>query len=336
MKTTAAFISAANTVADSFTPSALQQPLVPLTPTGATEANQNSHSHNQSHSILHDFNLNLDFPVDEEYIDFHLLETHLASLQTTDVKREVEEEESTAISEVPVPQIGGTRNAVIDTVQRDTSLQLPKSEFSFLGNCNIYVDSNATNTVNSSYFTDNSRNEYINPGSNHTMAVSHSTGNNNCSASTTYTSDMMSFGSNSGSQSFDRSMHFSSGSATPTLSNPTYTTKKLTKKPEFHIEVSDISDAEPDPDDNMDLSDWLDVIMPSTGIAPLSNNAPVPLGTDVDAYIAEANTNLLNNSSVDLAQDPLNFVDLLNFGEMDFTPSINDTAGWDKIDIATT
>ena len=66
---------------------------------------------------------------------------------------------------------------------------------------------------------------------------------------------------------------------------------------------------------NIDVSDWLDVIMPSTGLTPLSSNAPVSFSSDPI-----------------LTPKPQEFLDLFNMEESDlYTPSdLGGTSTFDK------
>ncbi|XP_014663445.1 PREDICTED: dual specificity protein kinase splA-like [Priapulus caudatus] len=339
-KTTEAFISAANTVAHSFTPSALQQPLMPVTSVADTEGGASGDS-SHHRNILSDFNLNLEFPVDEEYIDFNLLERHIANLQTSDIKQESNVEPMKVNAEVCSSHVGGTFDAVMGTdasleQDREVTLQLVKSEFPFLDGCQgMAVDCNPTWIDTANYFTDNmvKNGPQIAPASCSSMIPICGTFTTNTFGSSCSNSPFTSVTVNMAAQGPEG--HFTRKEVAAPATGP--------RKVDFHLEVSDISDAEPDADEHMDLCDWLDVIMPSTGTAPLSNNAPVTLGADVDAYMVNntspASTLHDEAAQMELTQTTLNadFAELLDFDDMDFTQqSTHDVGGWDKIDVTMT
>lgn len=81
------------------------------------------------------------------------------------------------------------------------------------------------------------------------------------------------------------------------------------------LDAVDLQAADPNSTMQVDVSDWLDVIMPSTGLTPLSANAPVSFPSDP----------ILTPKS---QQEVL---DLFNFVDADYPSDVNGLMNWDKL-----
>lgn len=91
-----------------------------------------------------------------------------------------------------------------------------------------------------------------------------------------------------------------------------------------------------DAQDNMDVSDWLDVVLPGTGMTPLTTSAPVSFSNDGDPLLAAVNfcdgAEFINQDAIK-AEPGLN----INLDDIDFnmitTPTDLSSLAWDKVEI---